>query len=181
MRFPGQYQDKETNLAYNAMRDYDAVVARYLESDPTGIRAGLNTYIYVEADPLGSTDLLGLRRGGGNSNPNYTVCGYYRQIGGQYGCKYHTFAYGVCMGQDTVVNALTALITTSQLNCIRVCLVEADKAARQAPNCRAKCPFGNCTKRSCIDSYHNQCFTQCNALGGGFFYGGNYGNFPNDD
>src|SRR3954471_1562131 len=34
LRFPGQYADIETGLAYNLARDYDPGIARYVESDP---------------------------------------------------------------------------------------------------------------------------------------------------
>src|SRR5713226_1252037 len=34
LRFPGQYFDRETNLAYNLRRDYDPAIGRYVESDP---------------------------------------------------------------------------------------------------------------------------------------------------
>jgi RHS repeat-associated protein len=37
LRFPGQYFDKETNLAYNYFRDYDVALGRYIESDRIGI------------------------------------------------------------------------------------------------------------------------------------------------
>ena len=60
MRFPGQYFDRETGLAYNAMRDYDSSIGRYVESDSTGLRAGLNTYLYVNGNPLVAIDELGL-------------------------------------------------------------------------------------------------------------------------
>ncbi len=60
LRFPGQYFDRETNLAYNVMRDYDPMVGRYIESDPIGLRTGLNTYAYVGSNPLDRVDPLGL-------------------------------------------------------------------------------------------------------------------------
>ncbi|MDH4191230.1 MAG: RHS repeat-associated core domain-containing protein [Betaproteobacteria bacterium] len=60
LRFPGQYFDREANLAHNYMRDYDPVIGRYVESDPIGLKGGLNTYAYVAADPLSATDRLGL-------------------------------------------------------------------------------------------------------------------------
>jgi RHS repeat-associated protein len=60
LRFPGQYFDKESNLAYNFFRDYDPVLGRYVESDPTGLRGGLNTYLYASGTPVVRIDPLGL-------------------------------------------------------------------------------------------------------------------------
>jgi len=45
---------------YNYFRDYDPATGRYIESDPIGLRGGLNTYAYVRADPLRFIDSLGL-------------------------------------------------------------------------------------------------------------------------
>lgn len=60
VRFPGQYFDKETNLAYNYFRDFDPALGRYVESDPIGIDAGSNTYAYVDDNPLSNYDPTGL-------------------------------------------------------------------------------------------------------------------------
>jgi RHS repeat-associated protein len=60
LRFPGQYFDKETNLHYNHFRDYDASIGRYGESDPVGLKGGLNTYAYAGQDPLTYIDPDGL-------------------------------------------------------------------------------------------------------------------------
>jgi RHS repeat-associated protein len=60
VRFPGQYYDKETNLLYNGFRDYDPQTGRYVESDPIGLRGGLNTYGYVFGNPLSHIDPKGL-------------------------------------------------------------------------------------------------------------------------
>ena len=60
LRYPGQYYDSETGLSYNMARDYDPQVGRYVESDPIGLRGGLNTYAYVENSPVGQFDPTGL-------------------------------------------------------------------------------------------------------------------------
>lgn len=53
---------------YNYFRTYDPSTGRYLESDPIGLVAGLNTYSYVSNMPTMHTDSLGLA----NDNSIYT-------------------------------------------------------------------------------------------------------------
>ena len=60
LRFPGQYFDSETGKHHNYFRDYDPAIGRYVESDPIGLRAGLNTYGYAFGRPLRWTDFFGL-------------------------------------------------------------------------------------------------------------------------
>ncbi|WP_257384934.1 RHS repeat-associated core domain-containing protein [Tahibacter caeni] len=60
LRYPGQYFDAETGLHYNYFRNYDPKVGRYVESDPTGLRGGINLYAYASSRSLSSIDYFGL-------------------------------------------------------------------------------------------------------------------------
>ena len=60
LRFPGQYYDAETGMHYNYFRDYDPSIGRYVESDPIGLKGGLDTYVYVMNTPLQLIDPDGL-------------------------------------------------------------------------------------------------------------------------
>lgn len=61
LRLPGQYYDGETGLHYNYLRDgYDPATGAYRQSDPIGLRGGLNPYLYALANPVSLMDPTGL-------------------------------------------------------------------------------------------------------------------------
>jgi RHS repeat-associated protein len=64
LRFPGQQYDPVVGLHYNYFRDYDPAVGRYVQSDPIGLRGGINTYAYARSVPTMRTDRFGLLPGG---------------------------------------------------------------------------------------------------------------------
>jgi hypothetical protein len=47
-------------LNYNWSRDYDPLTGRYVESDPLGLTAGVDTYTYVRAKAVNRIDKTGL-------------------------------------------------------------------------------------------------------------------------
>lgn len=61
LRLPGQQFDAETGFSHNGFREYIPNLGRYLESDPIGVRGGLNLYAYVHNSPVRYIDPLGLQ------------------------------------------------------------------------------------------------------------------------
>ncbi|WP_285402522.1 RHS repeat-associated core domain-containing protein [Luteibacter sp. ME-Dv--P-043b] len=67
LRYPGQYFDQESGLAYNVKRDYEAATGRYIQSDPIGLLSRqASTYAYVQSNALRGIDPLGLAECGGH-------------------------------------------------------------------------------------------------------------------
>jgi RHS repeat-associated protein len=107
LRFPGQYYDVETGKHYNYYRDYDPSTGRYIQSDPLGLEAGLNTFSYVHSSPLSLSDPLGLKveircRPVGNPNGADFRSSVAAGLGGE-----HCFVVVSCGGVSNGVNETT--------------------------------------------------------------------------
>lgn len=79
LRFAGQYYDAESGLHYNWNRYYDPQTGRYITSDPIGLDGGLNTYAYVNANPVMFVDPRGQIKWKGT----LTLSSVFYIIGGQ--------------------------------------------------------------------------------------------------
>lgn len=59
-RFTGKERDEESGLNYHAARYYAPWIARWVSTDPIGIKGGLNPYEYAGSAPMRFTDSQGL-------------------------------------------------------------------------------------------------------------------------
>lgn len=161
LRHPGQYADRETGTFYNAFRDYDPGIGRYVESDPIGLQSGVNLYAYAKLNPISFFDPDGrAATGGGSQNPS-GACSYYDQVcqatGGK--CFYHCKTAPIICRNPYLIPTLWG-VPQQKINCIRVCLIDEDKKAWPNPgNKTGNCP--PCLKDEVIDYYHSLCYQKC--------------------
>lgn len=59
--YTGHYHHAPSGLILTLYRAYNPVHGRWISKDPIGENGGINLYGYVDADPVGRTDPLGLR------------------------------------------------------------------------------------------------------------------------
>ena len=110
MRFPGQVNDAATALYYNYYRDYDPSLGRYIQTDPIGLKGGINPYAYANGDPIGERDPSGefawipfLVAGGG------AVAGGYTEYSKAAQCGVHGWALAAATGRGALAGAGAAL------------------------------------------------------------------------
>ena len=123
---PIQYTSREndqTGLMFYRARYYDPVLKRFMSSDPIGLAGGLNTYSYVEGNPISYIDPKG---------ESITFVGVLALVGIPYGAyksytKFESFKNDVksCEIQCEIASCgdaeRTALFQNNQARCIQVC------------------------------------------------------------
>jgi RHS repeat-associated protein len=142
LRFPGQISLGVAGVHYNYYRDYESQEGRYLESDPIGLEGGINTYGYVDQNPLSGIDPMGLY--GSQS------CGYYSQAcaanRGSYECRVASRACNIFPKKQ------------NYFDCARQCLQERHKGRQSQPN---SCSADNNIGLGANASDHSTCLSGC--------------------
>lgn len=121
LRFPGQYFDGETKLEYNYLRNYDQSIGRYAESDPIGLDGGINTYLYVAANPVSYSDVTGQKLGDVPSqSPEDILKGGPEGLGQRLGAKGLGIYYGTQCAFGCKQGRVKWIVDNAMMICLEI-------------------------------------------------------------
>jgi RHS repeat-associated protein len=82
-RYTGKERDEESGLYYHGARYYAPWLARWTAVDPTGIKDGINDYVYCSNNPVLKKDLNGMDGGTWSTTYDGNCQRLYTSTGGQ--------------------------------------------------------------------------------------------------